>query len=65
MASMPRSIKIEVYKLSKSHKNSQSSFTYVVKKETIGLDKLPIRQLRRWVGLFGTDIIGLAFRSSG
>ena len=33
--------------LGKNRKNSQSSFTYVVKKETIGLDKLSIRQLRR------------------
>ena len=51
--------------LGKNRKNSQSSFTYVVKKETIGLDKLSIRQLRRWIGLLGTDIIGRAFRSSG
>ena len=80
MASIPRSIGIEVCKLSihmnkvhcqdlrnlaKNCKKSQSSFTYVVKQGTIGFDKFSIRQLGRWVGLSGPDITGLDFRSSG
>ena len=78
MASIPRPIGIEVYKLSmsheqstlskfkklgKNHNKSQSSFTYVVEQETIGFNKFFIRQLSRYIELSGPDIIGLAFRS--
>ena len=80
MASIPRSIGIEIYKLSMSHeqsilskfkerdknrKKSQSYFTYVVRQGTIGFNRFSIRQMSRLVGLSGPDIIGLVFRSSG
>ena len=75
MAFIPRSVEIEVYKLSMSHeqstlskfkelgknrKKSQPSFTYVVKQGAIS-----IGQWIRWVGIFVPDIIGLILRSSG
>ena len=51
--------------LGKNRKKSQSSFTNVVKQGTIGFNKFSKRHLNCWVGLSGSDIICLTFRSSG
>ena len=50
--------------LAKVVKNPNYLFTYVVMQRIVDFSKFSIRQVSRWAGLSGPDIIVLAFTPS-